>query len=102
MLGKESRRFACCRKCTSPFFFPEEVSILTDFKNAAAAANKNDFFFRSVLDLCRHTVGFRAIVSLLAIFNFDCHATTMPDLGSVCHAEACKTEGKSRRIGQDL
>jgi hypothetical protein len=69
--------FAFGRKRPATLLFPKDVSIVPDFKNAAAAANEEHLVSGGILDLSRHTVGFWAVVSLLAIFDFNCHGGIM-------------------------
>jgi|TARA_B110000495_G_C23028801_1_gene612029 hypothetical protein len=55
------------------FFFPDHFSIATNFKNPATTSHEINFLAGRSLNLSRHTVGFRTVVSLLAIFDLNGH-----------------------------
>ena len=57
----------------APLFFPDHLSILADLKDSSATPHQNDLLTCRFFDLSRHTVGFRTVVSLLAVFDLDFH-----------------------------
>jgi hypothetical protein len=62
-------------------FFPEELVVAADFEDAAASRDEGDGFSGRLGNFSRHTVGFRAEVSLVAIFDLDRHGGNMNDSG---------------------
>ena len=67
----------CCfligRVVAAAFFFPDHLAVFADFKDASASFHEGWLDTAGFLDGGRHTVGFRAIISLDAIFDFDVH-----------------------------
>lgn len=59
------------------FFFPNHVGILANLKNSATSTNQNYFFTSSLFNLGRHTISFRTVISLFAIFDLNRHNVTI-------------------------
>lgn len=55
------------------FLLPDHIAIPADFKNPSAPADQVDFQSGGFFNFSRHPVGFRTVVSLLAILDLDLH-----------------------------
>jgi hypothetical protein len=62
----------------TPLLLPDHAPVSSDLKNPAATAHQGDFLSRRLFNLSRHTVGFRAVISLLAVFDLDLHEGNLP------------------------
>jgi hypothetical protein len=55
------------------FLLPNHLAIPSDLENPTATAHECHLLTRRLFNLSRHTVGFWAVVSLLAVFDLDLH-----------------------------
>ena len=79
---KQFRGFARLGKMSAVLFFPQQLAVAADFKNATTAGNQFDFLVGLFRDLSRHTVGFGEVVSHLTVFDFDSHGGSIHRLTS--------------------
>ena len=70
---EKRRRFAGFGEVAAALFFPDDLAVLTDFKNAPASGDELGFVADGLFDFSRHTVGFGKVVSLRAIFDLELH-----------------------------
>lgn len=64
---------------TAALLLPDHGALSTDFKNSASAPDQGHRFSGRLFNLSGHTVRFRAVVSLLAVFDLNRHGKTISD-----------------------
>lgn len=70
-LAKELSGFAGLGESAGTNFLEEHLAILADFEDAATSTDELDILVGHALNFSRHTVGFRTVISLLAILDLD-------------------------------
>ena len=85
----------------APLLLPNHSTVLPDFKNPTATANESHGFPGRFFNLCRHTVRFRAIVSLLAVFDLDGHGLKLGTFASasIFEIQNSRAEAPDQSLG---